>query len=177
MSTDADTGLLLLRLAIGVIMAFHGTQKLFGWWDGGGLDRAEKFFASQGFHPPRQMALMAGATETAGAVLIATGGLTVLGTAMITGVMTNVVALHLRNGLDHRKHGFEFELMILAGVLAVGLCGPGEWSVDHAAGVLTRAWLAPVAIAFGLVGGIVVTSTRRVPAQPPAVPVARTTSN
>jgi putative oxidoreductase len=120
---------------------------------------------------------MAGATETAGAVLIATGGLTVLGTAMITGVMTNVAALHLRNGLDNRKHGFEYELMILAGVLAVGLCGPGDWSVDNAAGVLTRAWPAPVAIAVGVVSGLMVTSTRRVPAEPPAVPVGRTTSS
>jgi len=175
MSTDADTGLLLLRLAIGVVMAFHGTDKLFAWW-GGGPDRAERFFASQGFHPPRQLALAAGATEITGAVLIATGGLTVLGTAMLTGVLTNVVALHLRNGLDHRKHGFEFELMILAAVVAVGLCGPGGWSIDNAAGVPARAWLAPVAIAVGLVGGLAVSATRRAPAKPPAVPVAGTSS-
>jgi putative oxidoreductase len=170
MTTDADAGFLLLRLAIGVIMAFHGTQKLFGWWDGGGLDRAERFFASQGFHPPRRMALLAGATETGGALLIACGGLTVLGTAMLTGVLTNVIALHVRNGLDHRKHGFEFELVIAAGVLAIGLAGPGGWSVDHWAGVPVRAWAAPAAVLLGLAGGLLVSATRRVPAEPPTVP-------
>jgi hypothetical protein len=71
------------------------------------------------------MALVAAVTECTGAVLLgARARLTVLGTAMLTGVMTNVTAIHLRNGLDSRKHGFEFELMILAGVVAIGLCGP-----------------------------------------------------
>ena len=43
MSPAAETGLLLLRLTIMAIMFFHGAQKLFGWWDGGGLDQAEGF--------------------------------------------------------------------------------------------------------------------------------------
>jgi hypothetical protein len=70
----ADFGLLVLRLVLLVIMAFHGTQKLFGWWDGGGLDRAEAFFASQGFRPPRLMALIAGLTECAGSARRAGSG-------------------------------------------------------------------------------------------------------
>ena len=164
MSTSTDAGLLVLRAVLFVVMTFHGTQKLFGWWDGGGLDRAEAFFASQGFHPPRQLALVAGLTECAGAVLVGVGGLTVLGTAMLTGVLTNVTALHWRNGLDGRKHGFEFELMLLAGVVAVGLCGPGDWSVDHWLGTPGRVWLGPAAVALGLVSGLVIVSTRRKPA-------------
>jgi putative oxidoreductase len=161
MGTAASFGLLALRLVILVIMGFHGTQKLFGWWDGGGLDRAEKFFAAQGFRPPRLMALVAGATETCGAVLLGTGALSVLGTAMLTGVLTNVTALHLRNGLDGKKHGFEFELMILAGVVAIGLCGPGDLSVDHWLGVTSGAPWGPVAVAAGVLSGLVVVTTRK----------------
>ena len=160
---DADFGLLALRLVLFVVMAFHGTQKLFGWWSGGGLDRAEAFFAGQGFRPPRLMALIAGATECTGALLLGTGALYVLGTAMLTGVLTNVTALHWRNGLDGRRHGCEFELTLLAGVVAVGLCGPGAWSVDHWLGTPGRAWLGPAAVALGLVSGLAITSTRRVP--------------
>lgn len=163
---STDFGLLALRLVLFVIMAFHGTQKVFGWWNGGGLDRAARFFASQGFHPPRLMALIAGATESAGAVLLGAGALTILGTAMLAGVLTNVTALHWRNGLDGRKHGCEFELMLLAGVVAIGFCGPGGWSVDHGLGTPGRAWLGPAAAALGLVGGLAINSTRRAPASP-----------
>jgi putative oxidoreductase len=160
MNDWAAAGLLILRLVLLVIMAFHGTQKLFGWWDGGGLDRAEGFFASQGFRPPRLMALVAGLTETAGAVLLGAGLFTVLGIAMITGVLTNVAALHLKNGLDGRKHGFEFELMLLAGVAAVGLCGPGTWSLDSWLGVPGTPWLGAAALLAGIAAGIVIVSTR-----------------
>jgi putative oxidoreductase len=156
----SDTPVLVLRIALLVIMAFHGTQKLFGWWNGGGLDRAEAFFAGQGFRPPRLMALIAGITETTGALLIGTGLLTVVGVAMLTGVLVNVGALHLRNGLDSRRHGCELELMLLAGVVAVGLAGAGRWSVDSALGVPSWGWLGPIAVVAGIGGGLTVVATR-----------------
>src|SRR5262249_47526259 len=31
-------GLLILRVGLGVVLAAHGIQKLFGWWGGEGLD-------------------------------------------------------------------------------------------------------------------------------------------
>jgi putative oxidoreductase len=155
-----NAGLLILRLALAAIMFFHGTTKLFGWWGGEGLDGAARFFASQGFRPPRLLAMVAGATETAAAILLGTGLLTPIGVAMLTGVLTNVLALHVRNGLDHRRHGFELELAILAGVVAVGLAGPGRWSLDAALGTPDWAWLGPVAVLLGIAGGIVVVATR-----------------
>jgi len=160
MSHSVSSGLLILRLVILVIMSFHGTQKLFGWWDGGGLDRAEKFFASQGFRPPRLMAAVAGGTEVTGALLVGAGLLTALGVAMLTGVLTNVTAIHLRNGLDSRKHGFELELMILAGVVTVGVSGVGQWSIDQWLAVPNRVWFGLIAIAVGLVAGLVISATR-----------------
>jgi putative oxidoreductase len=173
-TADADFGLLALRLVLFVVMAFHGTQKLFGWWNGGGLDRAEKFFAGQGFRPPRLMALIAGLTECAGALLLGAGALYVLGTAMLAGVLTNVTALHWRNGLDGRRHGCEFELTLLAGVIAIGFCGPGAWSVDHGLGTPDRAWLGPAAVALGLLSGLGISATRRVPEISPAAQPAST---
>jgi putative oxidoreductase len=123
-----NAGLLVLRLVLLVIMGMHGTQKLFGWWDGGGLAEAERFFAGQGFRPPRLMGLVAGLTQTAGALLIGAGWASVLSVAMLTGVLTVVIALHLPNGLDGRKQGCEYELMILAGVVAIGpACG--VWTI------------------------------------------------
>jgi putative oxidoreductase len=163
-----STGLLILRLAVAAIMFFHGTTKLFGWWGGEGLDGAERFFASQGFRPPRLMAMVAGATETTASVLLGLGLLTPLGVAMLTGVLANVCALHVRNGLDHRKHGFELELAILAGVVAVGLAGPGRWSLDALLGTPQWSWLGPVAVLLGIAAGLSVMMTRdRAPAPHP----------
>jgi putative oxidoreductase len=155
-----NAGLLVLRLALFVIMGYHGTQKLFGWFDGGGLDRAEKFFASQGFRPPRVMALVAGLTETIGATLLGTGLVTTVAVAMMTGALVNIAALHVRNGLDARKHGFEFELMMFAAVVAIGFGGAGAWSLDAIIGVPTISWVNLIAIGSSLVIGSLVSATR-----------------
>jgi putative oxidoreductase len=174
MTHGASTGLLILRLVVAIVMFFHGTQKLFGWWGGDGLDGAERFFASQGFRPPRLMAVVASLTETIGALLLGSGLLTVLGVAMLTGVLTNVCALHLRNGLDHRKHGFELEFALLGAVVAVGLCTAGAWSLDHALHTPTRPWLGPAAVGLGIVAGLVIVATRdRQTASRPRAPLAR----
>jgi putative oxidoreductase len=59
-----DIGLLLLRLTVGLTLAAHGTQKLFGWFSGPGLDTTGQFFALLGLAPGRRHALMAGLAET-----------------------------------------------------------------------------------------------------------------
>jgi putative oxidoreductase len=59
-----DIGLLLLRLTAGLTLAAHGTQKLFGWFGGPGLDAVGQFFATPGFRPGRRHAPMAGLAET-----------------------------------------------------------------------------------------------------------------
>src|SRR6266571_698314 len=78
-----DIGLLLLRLAVGLTLAAHGTQKLFGWFGGPGLDAVGQFFVMLGFLPGRRNALMAGLAETGGGVLLALGFLTPLAAALL----------------------------------------------------------------------------------------------
>ena len=48
-----DTGLLLARMVFGLLMAAHGTQKLFGWFGGYGLAGTAGFFEQLGFRPGR----------------------------------------------------------------------------------------------------------------------------
>jgi uncharacterized membrane protein YphA (DoxX/SURF4 family) len=48
-----DIGPLLLRLTVGFTLAAHGTQKLFGWFGGPGLDTIGQFFATLGSHSGR----------------------------------------------------------------------------------------------------------------------------
>ena len=66
-------GLLLIRLVFGVLMAAHGSQKLFGWFAGYGLTGTGTFFEQLGFRPGRLFAAAAGWTEVLGGVLVAVG--------------------------------------------------------------------------------------------------------
>ncbi len=50
-----DIGLFLLRLSGGLTVAAHGTQKLFGWFGGPGLDAIGQIFETLEFHPGRAM--------------------------------------------------------------------------------------------------------------------------
>jgi len=82
-----DIGLFLLRLSGGLTVAARGTQKLFGWFGGPGLDAIGQIFETLGFHPGRRHALMAGLVETGGGLLLALGLLTPVAAALVFSVM------------------------------------------------------------------------------------------
>lgn len=59
-------GLLVLRLVLGLGVAAHGSQKLFGWFGGDGLDGTASFFAESGFIPGEVTAWIGGLSEFVG---------------------------------------------------------------------------------------------------------------
>ncbi|CAL9573359.1 hypothetical protein SUDANB171_04863 [Streptomyces sp. enrichment culture] len=127
--SGADLGLLVLRLAVGLTMAAHGTQKLFGWFDGGGLDGTGQFFEFLGYPSGSTMALIAGLSETLGGLGLALGLLTPLAGAAIVGTMLNVlVSAHWD---DPFIGGFELPLLLGLSAVALTLSGPGRYAVDH----------------------------------------------
>src|SRR5258706_6139704 len=65
-----NEGLLIARLVLGVLMAAHGAQKLFGWFGGYGLTGTAGFFESIGFHPRRLFATAAALGEVVSGLLI-----------------------------------------------------------------------------------------------------------
>src|SRR2546430_14982878 len=74
-----DTGLLLIRLVIGLVMAAHGAQKLFGWFGGYGVAGTGGFFETIGFRPRKLFAALARLGEVRGGLLHARGFLRSLG--------------------------------------------------------------------------------------------------
>ena len=54
-----DAGLLLARMVFGLLMAAHGTQKLFGWFGGYGLAGTAGFFERWASGPGRFFAATA----------------------------------------------------------------------------------------------------------------------
>jgi putative oxidoreductase len=129
------SGLLLLRLAVGGIMAAHGAQKLFGWWEGPGLRGTIGMCENLAYRWPLLMGVSLAFTELGGGLLLAAGLLTPLGALGVTIVMINAVYLvHWPKGFFVGNGGYEFNLLIAASVVALAAIGPGRFSLDHAIG-------------------------------------------
>ena len=160
-----DEAMVVLRVVVGTVMFFHGTEKLFGWWGGEGLSGATEFFARQGYRPPALMAVVAGAAETTAGALLISGLATPVACLLLVSTLVNVMALHLRNGLSRRANGYEYELVLLAGTVAVLFGGSGRWSLDALLGVPALSLMQAAAVlAVGVVGGLAVVASRRTPA-------------
>lgn len=131
-----DTGLLLLRIVVGLLLVGHGAQKLFGWFGGGGLAGTAGFFRSVGYWPPRLMAGLAGGAEIVGGTGLALGLVTPLAGAVVIGTMLNAaVSVHRRNGLWAADNGYEYPLVLATAAAAIGFTGAGAASVDAWIGV------------------------------------------
>jgi putative oxidoreductase len=122
-------------LAVGLLMMGHGAQKLFGAFGGHGPSGTGQFSESLGLRPGRQMAIAAGATELTGGALLALGFLTPLAAALISAVLlTAAFTAHRGAGLWVSEGGYEYNLVLVAGLFALTAVGPGEWSLDNAIG-------------------------------------------
>ncbi len=128
-------GRLLLRLSIGGLFIGHGTQKLFGWFGGHGPDGTGQFFEQLGLRPGKRHAIAAGAAEAGGGALLALGAATPLGAALLTATMiTAIQRVHGAKGPWVTDGGYEYNVVLIAAVLALAETGPGSPSVDSARG-------------------------------------------
>ncbi|MFE5964863.1 DoxX family protein [Streptomyces sp. NPDC056463] len=142
-----DLGLLALRLGTGAVLVAHGTQKLLGWFGGGGVEGTAKAMEAMGFHPPRESAIAAGLGETGGGVLLALGLATPAAGAAAAGAMAGAVSVHAPAGFFAQSGGFEYPAFLGFTAAAIGVAGAGRYSLDHATGhVVDRPWV--VATAF-----------------------------
>jgi putative oxidoreductase len=158
-----DAGLLVLRIVVGVLMAGHGAQKLFGWFGGHGLAGTAGMMDAVGLRPARAMAVTAGLAELVGGLLFATGLLTPLAAALIIAVMGAAIAsVHWRAGLWTTQGGYEYNLVLISAAFAVTAIGPGKWSLDHALNLNLdgRGW-ALAALAAGAAGTLAAVASGR----------------
>lgn len=123
-----DVGLLVARLVIGAVFIAHGGQKLFSLWGGGGIEGTGAMFEQTGLSPGEPLAVMAGAGEFFGGILLVLGLLTRLGAFSVgVSMVVAIIAIHLPGPfLD----GYEFPLTLLAGAVVLLLTGPGRLSLD-----------------------------------------------
>ena len=149
-----DAGLLMARMVLGLVMAAHGSQKLFGWFGGYGIAGTGGFFESLGFRPGRFFAMAAGASELIGGLLVALGLLGPLGPAMVIAVMIVAIAtVHWQHGLFAQNNGFELPLLNIAGAAAIALIGNGAYSLDAGLGLSWPPEVVWTVLAVGVIGG------------------------
>jgi putative oxidoreductase len=132
-------GLLITRLIFGSYLAAHGAQKLFGSFDGHGLEATGAGFESMGMKPGKVMAGLAGASELGGGVLTAAGIADPLGPLAIAGTMVVASAVHRKQGPLSANGGFELPLTNFAVAVALLASGPGNLRLGpHLSKSLTR---------------------------------------
>jgi len=151
-----DLGLLLLRVAVGVVMLAHGWNHVFG---GGRIAGTARWFESLGMRPGWLHAWTASLTELGAGALLVLGLLTPLAGAAVVGVMLVAwVTNHARNGffVFRPGEGYEYVMTLTACGLALAMLGGGDLSVDHAVGLLDPpGWTAALLCAAAGVGGAV----------------------
>jgi putative oxidoreductase len=168
-------GLLILRLVIGLTLAAHGSQKLFGWWGGPGINGWTRSVEKLRIRPARPWAWIAALSEFGGGLLLALGLLSPLGSLAIVGAMiVAIVTVHLSRGFWTSKGGFEFNLALIAAAVALALTGPGPYSLDGALRIHLPEPLTLILGTIALIAGVAVTLGTRSP-QPKAETKPQTT--
>jgi putative oxidoreductase len=159
-----SVGLLIGRAVIGLLMAAHGAQKLFGWFGGYGLRGTGEFMTQLGFNPGRAFAMAAGFGEVLSGLLFALGLLGPVGPALMISVMiVAMITVHWANGIFAMKNGIELTLLYAVGALVFAFTGYGSLSLDALLG-LPNTWPAPITLAvlgIGVAGGFANLALRR----------------
>ena len=122
--------LLLLRLTVGLTLAAHGTQKVFGWFSGPGLDAIGQIFETLGFLAPVAAALV------------------------FSVMLVAAVTVHIKQGFFVTSGGYEYTLVLGIAGLTAAFTGPGSLSLDALVVYSVSGAFWDVAAFFvGLLGG------------------------
>ena len=138
-----NLALLLIRATLGLFMAGHGAQKLFGWFGGPGVEGTAGFMESLGLRPGKQWAIVGGASEFGGGVLTLLGLLNPLGSLGVIGAMAMATAkVHWNNPIWVTEGGAEYPVVNSALATALMMTGPGAISLDRLFGLRVPRWIS-----------------------------------
>lgn len=123
-----DWGLLVLRIAVGLVFAVHGAQKLFMF----GIDGTSGFLGSLGVPLPQIAAIVVILVELAGGLALLIGlGTRYVAALLAVDMVVALVTVHIANGFFVDGGGVEFVLVLLATSLFFALNGGGRLAVDR----------------------------------------------
>jgi putative oxidoreductase len=126
-----EIGVLIIRIFVGLAVAAHGAQKLFGWLGGKGFRNTVETMQFMGFRPAGFWALLGGLGEFGGGLALALGFLSPLGALGITAAMLMaVIKFHGAKGFWAYNGGYEYPLTLVVLGIVLGLVGAGPYSID-----------------------------------------------
>ena len=157
-----DLGLFLLRITVGVLLAMRGLQKLFGLFDGPGIDGFTEILSASGFDQARILAITGGAVELVAGVMLVVGLATPAAAAALLALVGTGIAIRLTGDeaiplLGETTRGLETSVLYAAVLVALLFAGPGRWSADrrwrwsHRPRFSGAVWLLVAVLVAGLV--------------------------
>ncbi len=162
-------GLLILRVVVGLTLAAHGSQKLFGWFGGSGIKGWAGVVDRMRIRPAPAWAWIAALSEFGGGLLLALGFLSPLGSFAIIGAMLVAIAtVHWPKGFFVTKGGYEFNLVLIAACAAVAITGPGAYSLDALVRLSTPEPVTLIVLTIATLAGVGATLASRRPPEPAA---------
>ena len=123
----SEWGLTVLRVVVGITLLMHGWQKLFEM----GIPGVTGFFGQIGIPAPALAATVVTLLEVAGGAALIVGLLTRwLAVPLAVQMLVATLLVHLPNGF-FAPRGIELTLLLLGGLVALALTGPGAFAVDQ----------------------------------------------
>lgn len=160
-----NTGLLILRVFVGLALAAHGSQKLFGWWGGPGVRGFLGHLTHMRFRPAPLWVAGAIGTEIGGGLLLALGLLSPLGSVGVGSAMLMAIAsVHWGKGFFGQGGGVEVPLLYLVPAAVLGITGPGSYSLDSLFNITLPEPVTGIVAAILAVAGVAVAMAGRRPA-------------
>jgi putative oxidoreductase len=122
-SRQLSVGLLLLRIAVGIIFVLHGQQKLFGMGFGGVTDA----FSHMGVPMAGIMGPFVALLEFFGGIALILGLLTrLVSLGFAIDMLVAILLVQLKNGFSH----YELEFLLCVSSAALLFMGGGEFAID-----------------------------------------------
>ena len=118
-----------IRASIGAIFIVHSLKKFDPSW--------QEWLLSMGLPPELQIPIAL--AELVGGILLIIGVLTRIAGSVFAVILLGAI-FHIRweNGFFISKGGWEWDLVMLAAVLAIIVVGPGRASISHAVKIIPR---------------------------------------